>query len=329
MRRSALLCCGVVIAAAFAAACVADRPLASRPPHDAHFVNGDGLPGHFNDYTRIDTGGGRLPDLVVDYAATAQHWVVREEKMAAEFCSVQEGGVTPGLRRIIRFTVTTPNIGDADVFIGNPLAHADPNGDGDFGDSDGMYEFAPCHDHFHFRNYAQYRLIERRADGSDGRVWRAAKKGFCMLDTDPNPTSTYSGEQPAGDRNYYSCGTKTLPGFQGVSHGWADTYIFFLGGQYFVLDGGDGQPEVPPGDYWIEVTVNPGYAPSKRGKCNLVTEVTTAGTTVCHNFAEKSYANNMTRVPVTIPDHPGRDGYGPEKGSKVYDYEPMKTGVEM
>ena len=38
-----------------------------------------------------------------------------------------------------------------------------------------------------------------------------------------------------------------IPGNQGISVGWADTYVWQLGGQYFVLDGGDGQAPVPPG----------------------------------------------------------------------------------
>jgi hypothetical protein len=31
-----------------------------------------------------------------------------------------------------------------------------------------------------------------------------------------------------------------IVGNQGISKGWADTYVWKLGGQYFVLDGGDG-----------------------------------------------------------------------------------------
>jgi hypothetical protein len=295
-------------------ACVAGEKALSTP----HRHDGGPVDSKVNDPSRVDLVG--MADLVVDRNATAQHWVVREEKLPAEFCSVQEGGVTPGLRRLIRFTVTTPNIGDADVFVGDPVAHMDPNGDGNTDDQDGMFEFASCHNHYHFQNYAIYRLIEVRADGSDGRVWRSAKKGFCMLDTDPNPTSTYSNEQPAGDRNFYSCGTTTRSGFQGVSHGWADTYVWFLAGQYFILDGGDGQDPVPPGQYTIEVTVNPGYAPKKGKGCPLVTDAEG----LCHNFAEASYANNTMRVVVSIPDHPGKDGFGPLKGAKVYDYEVMK-----
>lgn len=276
-----------------------------------------------NDISRVDFDG--LPDLVVDQQATQQHWVVRTEKLPAEFCSVQEGNVTPGLRRLIRFTVTTPNIGDADVYVGDPLKHMDPNGDGSFADSDGMFEFASCHQHFHFRNYARYSLIEKVGANGEGRTWRTAKKGFCMLDTDPNPTSTYSNEQPAGDRNFYACGTNTLHGFQGVSHGWADTYIFFLGGQFFVLDGGDGQPVVPPGDYWIKVEVNPAFAPEAGKPCTFATD----SRGQCHNFAESNYDNNSMRALVTIGVNNGRsDSSGPEKNAKVLDYEPMKGPMQ-
>jgi hypothetical protein len=312
MRKLKLFALG---SSAFILACVAGEKVVSNTLHEH-----DGPPASskVNDITRVDFDG--QADLVVDRAATEQHWIVRDENLPANFCSVQEGGVTPGVRRIIRFTVTTPNIGDADVYIGDPIKHADPNGDGNFSDSDGMFEFASCHNHFHFQNYAIYRLIERNPDGSAGRVWRAAKRGFCMIDTDPNPASTYSNEQPAGDRNFYSCGSLTRSGFQGVSHGWSDTYVWFLAGQYFVLDGGDGQDPVPPGQYYIEVTVNPGFQPKNGKGCALVTDANG----LCHNFAESNYDNNTTRVLVSIPSHPGKDGHGPLKGAKVYDYEVMK-----
>src|SRR5918912_1302740 len=62
-----------------------------------------------------------LPDLIVDSKTTQNNWINRVEDLPANFCSVQEGGITPGEHTILRFTVTTPNIGDADVFIGSPL----------------------------------------------------------------------------------------------------------------------------------------------------------------------------------------------------------------
>jgi hypothetical protein len=244
-----------------------------------------------------------LPDLIVDEKATQNNWVVRVEDLPANFCSVQEGNVIPGTRKILRFTVTTPNIGDADVFVGNPIDHMDPNGDGNTSDADGMFEFASCHNHYHFQNYATYRLL-----GVDGNEWKSAKRGFCMLDTDPYNVGTGDGTW-----EYRSCGTTTIPGYQGISAGWADTYTFKLAGQYFVLDGGDHQPVIPPGNYIIEVHVNPPYAPDRKGNCPLVKD---SATGLCHQFAESNYANNIGRVTISIPDHPGREGYGPLKGDK-------------
>jgi hypothetical protein len=285
MRRRPILLAACVIAACAAP----ERQSTSIAPTQPLFTQ-----------NAVDTVG--LPDLIVDAKATQQNWVNRTENLPANFCSVEEGGITPGEHDLLRFTVTTPNIGDADVFVGSPLAHMDPNGDGSFSDQDGLFEFATCHGHFHFQHYATYKLID-----SNGRTWKAAKRGFCMLDTDPYNVGTGDGTW-----NYRNCGSVAVDGFQGVSDGWADTYVFKLGGQYFVLDGGDGQPVVPPGVYTIEVEVNPAYAPPRKGGCPRVTDPATG---LCHQFAEKSYANNIGRATVQITGHPGRAGYGPLKNN--------------
>jgi hypothetical protein len=254
-----------------------------------------------NKNTTLDLDG--MPDLVLS-DTLGQQWVVREENLGANLCSVIEGGVEPGLRKLIRFTVTANNIGDADVFIGDPN---DPK-------LSGLFEFAECHAHYHFKNYAKYELI----DPNSGYAWRAAKRGFCMLDTDPVPSA--DGTEPPRAKQFNSCGAIGVAGYQGISHGWADTYRFFLGGQYFVLDGGDGQPPVPPGNYILRITVNPPYAPDKRGNCPLVKDPATG---LCHNFPESSYANNIGEAIVTIPDHPGREGVGPLKNEQPLGYEPI------
>ena len=63
------------------------------------------------------------PDLIVRADVLSHQWVVRDENLPSTLCSVQEGGVTPGLRRLIRFTVMTPNVGDTDIALGDPNAH--------------------------------------------------------------------------------------------------------------------------------------------------------------------------------------------------------------
>lgn len=237
------------------------------------------------------------PDLIVREDVLGSQWLVRVEKLDASFCSVIEGGVDPGDRLLLRFTVMTPNVGDADIHLADPNEHVAAG--------DGLYEFATCHAHYHFRHYALYELI----DPATGLIWRAAKRGFCMLDTDPNPA--YLGEEPR-DHQYRSCGTTTSPGNQGISHGWADTYRFFLGGQYFVLDGGDGQAPVPPGRYIIRITVNPPFAAAAGEPCPHRDR-----NGYCHQLPESDYSNNIGTTMINIPDHPGRAGVGPLAGSAV------------
>ncbi|HVG19643.1 MAG TPA: lysyl oxidase family protein [Blastocatellia bacterium] len=243
------------------------------------------------------TMSGAKPDLIVDQAILRQHWVVRVEDFPAEFCSVQEGGITPGTHAVVRFTVSTPNIGDADLIVGDPNAHVAAN--------DGLFEFASCHHHFHFRHYALYELV----NPTTGQVWRAAKRGFCMIDFDkygayPGPNNN--------ERKYLDCGAPGEPGNQGISKGWADTYVWKLAGQFFLLDGGDGQPPVPPGDYVIRITVNPGFIPSPDEPSTFASpDPLHPG--VFHQLLESDYENNVAQVTITIPTHPGRQGVGPLK----------------
>ena len=252
------------------------------------------------------------PNLIVDSKTLQNHWIVRDKDFSATACSVIEGDVQPGPHRVLRFTVSTPNVGTADIFIGDPNAHVAAN--------DGLYEFASCHNHFHFRHYATYQLI-----GPDGHVWRAAKRGFCMIDVSPAPAADGAVKTWA----YRNCGRVGIPGNQGISHGWADTYRFFLGGQYFVLDGGDGQPPVPPGRYVIRITVNPPFTPEAGEPCRALDPVSTPGHQVCHQLEESDYTNNVAEVTVDIPDHPGRSGSGPMAGTPVPNTEDDEHGEKI
>lgn len=256
--------------------------------------------------TESNARGGRsgLPDLIVRSDVLRNHWLVRDEDLPASFCSVQEGGITPGEHTLLRFTVTTPNVGGADIDVGDPNQHIAAN--------DGLFEFATCHRHFHFRHYAQYELI----DPVSGDTWRAAKRGFCMLDTDPNPQ--WLGGPVPGPGEFRSCGAVGIPGNQGISAGWSDTYNLHLGGQYFVLDGGDGQPDVPAGEYILRITVNPPFVAAVGEPCPY-----TDSNGFCHQLPESDYTNNVGEVTIEIPNRPGRTGVGPEKGSPHLKSEPI------
>ena len=235
-----------------------------------------------------------LPNLIVRQDILAHNWIVRVEDLPATACSVLEGEVTPGVHTLLRFSVSTPNIGDADLALGDPNAHVAAN--------DGLYEFATCHNHFHFRHYALYQLI----DPNSGFVWRAAKRGFCMIDVQPAPA--YFGIPPRSPE-FKSCGQIGVPGNQGISSGRADEYVWKLGGQYFVLDGGDGQPVIPPGQYLLRITVNPGFVPQPGENVKFATIDPATG--LYHMLPESNYADNVAEVLVNIPDHRGKQAVGP------------------
>ena len=273
MRQNFII--GLAAAAALSACGPTDRRAVSGPQFD-HVQDLDGT-----------------PDLIVDGQRLADSWVVYDQTFSTTACSVVEGGVAPGEHRVLRFTVTTPNIGDADIFIGDPNVHVAAN--------DGLFEFATCHNHYHFRHYATYQLIS----ASDGHIWRSAKRGFCMIDVTP-----WQSDGGVGSWVYHSCGRVGIPGNQGISVGYADTYFKFLGGQYFVLDGGDGQAPVPPGQYIIRITVNPPFTAAAGEPCP---HRDLSG--FCHQLPESNFTNNVAEVLITIPDRTGKTGFGPGSGN--------------
>jgi hypothetical protein len=99
----------------------------------------------------------------------------------------------------------------------------------------GCFEFDPDHGHWHFDNYARYRLLTL-----DGRRLRAQSKvGFCMLDSlseDPDLPGYSS------TRRYTGCPDL---GLQGISVGWADVYGTNIPGQFIPIGG------VPNGTYCL------------------------------------------------------------------------------
>src|SRR5438034_6502684 len=107
MRQNFII--GLAAAAALSACGPTDRRAVSGPQFD-HVQDLDGT-----------------PDLIVDGQRLADSWVIYDQTFSTTACSVVEGGVAPGEHRVLRFTVTTPNIGDADIFIGDPNVHVAAN----------------------------------------------------------------------------------------------------------------------------------------------------------------------------------------------------------
>jgi hypothetical protein len=169
-------------------------------------------------------GGGSLPDLTIDAGDLQQSLLIETRNFPPDDCALVEGCVdAPGVRKLLRFNTVTPNLGPGDVFLGDPLENEN-------------FVYSSCHNHYHFEQYADYRLLD-----TGGRtVARGHKQAFCLVDLwqvpglggDPRP-------------QFPTCE------FQGISAGWADVYHRGLDCQWVDIT------NVPPGRYILEVEVNP------------------------------------------------------------------------
>lgn len=157
--------------------------------------------------------------------------LVQERFFSAESCEVQEGCTVAGARRLLRFNLATANTGTADLALGPP-AEAD-------GGVRPGFVYAPCHDHFHLADFAEYQLVTL-----DGRVvGRGRKQAFCLEDTDHAPEVP---RRIVADRDRFTCLR------QGIHAGWMDVYLRTLACQYVDVT------ELPPGRYRLRATVNGG-----------------------------------------------------------------------
>ncbi len=166
---------------------------------------------------------GGTPDLTIDAGALASSMRIETGNFGPDNCAIAEACVGgTGLRRLLRFDTKTPNIGTGDLFLGDPRQNS------------GMV-WSQCHRHYHFSQYADYRLLS-----TGGQVVATGhKQAFCLIDLDlVNPGLGVDGPK-------YTCD------YQGITKGWADIYDSFLDCQWIDITG------VPDGNYMLEVRINP------------------------------------------------------------------------
>ena len=181
------------------------------------------------------------PDLIVNRNRLAKSVEVRTQTFSASSCAVKEGCVGgSGERTLLVFDAGMINIGSSDLVIGKPEKRPD------------LYHFSDCHGHYHMTDFSSYKLLKRNGTV----VVNKRKQGFCLRDD-----KRYMGSEPAR----FDCDT------QGLSSGWQDIYTKDLDCQWIDITG------VPPGNYYLQVVVNP-----KR------------------ILNESNYGNNRVMVPVTI-----------------------------
>lgn len=186
----------------------------------------------------VDRGIG-LPDLTIDAGALSSSMKIEERAFSGGSCALAERCVgAPGVRKLLRFSTRTPNIGSGDLYLGDPRSGGN-----------GSFQYSQCHAHYHFNGYANYRLL-----GGGGQIVATGhKQAFCLLDLDPNGSN-------AGPPKYHCLN-------QGISAGWADIYDRSLDCQWVDVTG------VAPGSYTLEVSINPGHSFEESNYGNNVARV--------------------------------------------------------
>lgn len=142
---------------------------------------------------------------------------------------IDDGCLTSGIHRVLRFDFLSKNIGDADFVIGRPIDRPD------------LFYFSAAHNHYHMKEFNQYKLY----DSVGNLVVPSKKPGFCLADVEKVLTS-------AGPMKFpLSCKEDEV---MGISAGWADVYTADLECQFLVIDG------IPDGDYTLVASTNTGHA---------------------------------------------------------------------
>jgi hypothetical protein len=187
-----------------------------------------------------------LPDLIVDEARLKDEILFDTVFVTENSCARVEECVTgTGARRVLRFSVEAVNQGLATLTVPPPAERPD------------LFTFSPCHGHYHFSGFASYALL----DGEGKTVLNGRKQAYCMEDTQ----RVVSGPDVPCSKKY-NCEE------QGIQRGWSDLYGNTLDCQWLDIT------DVAPGDYRLQVTLNPARA-----------------------FQEATLDNNTASVPVTIP----------------------------
>lgn len=148
-------------------------------------------------------------------------------------CMIQEGCLNGyGDRVIIRFTTNIANEGEQDYYIGYSPTNIN--------DGNELYEWDPCHNHWHYSNYAEYIVYDELGQS----LPLGFKMGMCVLDL----------FCPGGAEPKYDCAN------MGITAGCWDQYPASLDCQWIDVT------DLTPGIYTLVVRVNWSQSPDAVGR---------------------------------------------------------------
>ena len=102
----------------------------------------------------------------VNLVTRVRNFTVQTRTFSASDHDVQDGCVTPGSHKLLRFDFLSYNAGNADLVIGSPAARPD------------LFVWSSGHGHYHLKDFNEFLLF--RANGTLATV--GYKQAFCAID---------------------------------------------------------------------------------------------------------------------------------------------------
>lgn len=175
------------------------------------------------------------PDLTILTKPIINTLSIDEVNANEDPCLINEGCLNGfGKRKVLRFDTHIKNIGDQDYYIGKPFGNLS------------QFSFDNCHQHYHYRGYAEYLLFDEKGE----KIPIGFKAGFCVLDFDCVDTSNMK----------YTCVNL------GLSTGCTDIYEKELACQWIDIT------NIPAGKYTFVSRVNWDNSPDKLGRVESRTD---------------------------------------------------------
>jgi hypothetical protein len=159
----------------------------------------------------------------VNLEAMARNFYLSRENFKRSSHDVEDGVITAGSHRVLRFDFYSHNSGDTDLAVGAPEDNLD------------KFVWSAGHGHYHLKDFNEYTLYNAKGQ----EVGSSYKQAFCLRD------SVHTDSWGPSTAQFTDCNVD-----QGISAGWSDRYRSTLSGQYVVVDG------LPNGKYTLEATTD-------------------------------------------------------------------------
>lgn len=144
----------------------------------------------------------------VNLVTRVRNFYVQSQTFSSSDHDVQDGCVTSGNHRLLRFDFLSYNAGNADLVVGSPASRPD------------LFVWSAGHGHYHLRDFNEFLLF----DANGNLATTGYKQAFCAIDIE-----RISSMASASGR-FHDCNSN-----QGISAGWADVYSSGLACQFVTL----------------------------------------------------------------------------------------------